>query len=268
MAVTVAPDTRVRLSLDELDGIALAGGPSGAAVESASTGDAVQWDTSEPLKPSACPDQLTVTWEMAGVEVSATVDVVSTRYCTLDEVRGYRPESYGNVLSKLTDEQLFQARARAEEVIEREAHRHFQPVVRMAVTDRPNCSPCSLAMSGEGAVFDIRRVLRATDQDGKAVNVTRATDTQLDVRQLGFGKMAEVALVCGMAATPAEMRDAVAALASWYLIPSANPENATSTSTEAGVMNFVIGGVSGAATSLPEVNALIERYGMREYRVR
>ena len=54
------------------------------------------------------------------------------------------------------------------------------------------------------------------------------------------------------------------ALAAWYLAPKSGPENATSTSTDAGVLRFVVGGVGGAPTSLPEVNALISRYGFRD----
>lgn len=32
-------------------------------------------------------------------------------------------------------------------------------------------------------------------------------------------------------------------------------------------MRFIVGGVDGAATSIPEVNAFIERYGLRDWQV-
>ena len=90
----------------------------------------------------------------------------------------------------------------------------------------------------------------------------------LDVRELGMNKFAEVVVECGMKPTPPEVKSAVVSLAAWYLTDHAMPDNATSANTDLGFMRFVVGGVDGAATSIPEVNAVIERYGLRDYKVR
>lgn len=269
---TVAPDTRTRLAVDELDGISLTGEPSSAAAEYASTGETAEWDTSDPFTAGpglrSLPDLVTVTWEIAKMKVSAQLDIVSQRYCTLDELKGYRSNQYH--LEEFPDEELFSTRARAEEVIERECNRVLQPVVRTGVVDRPNCTTTSVPIMDGASPFDLRDVLLATGQDGQRLDVRPTSETALDVSGVPVRQMARVSVLTGMPRIPEEARAAVLALAAWYLVPSVNPENASATSmnTEAGVVNFVVGGVGGAATSLPEVNALIERYGLRKYMVR
>jgi hypothetical protein len=264
------PSERTRVSLVELaGGVTLEGSPSAATAVSARTGK------EESLTPSdeggfiptvsAAPELLTLTWEVAGAAVTAQLDVVASRYCSHDDVRGYRAEEYQ--LGDTPDEDVAEAIARAEEVIEHAAHRAFQPVCRTCTVDRPNCTPSTLAMTGDGTAADIRSVVRATGQDGEAVYVGCIDSCRLDVSNLPPRTFAEVVLIMGMDPTPSDVRSAVTALAAWYLSPSNRPENATSESTDAGVLNFVIGGVDGAPTSLPEVNALIERHGLRDWRV-
>lgn len=111
---------------------------------------------------------------------------------------------------------------------------------------------------------DLVRVSRAVSEGGRAVPVRVSSPTTLDVSSLPHHGWAECAVVLGMRETPSEYAAAVLALAAWYLAPKSGPENATSTSTDAGVLRFVVGGVGGAPTSLPEVNALISRYGFRD----
>lgn len=253
------PDTRTRVALDELAGVSLAGGPGTAAVTRLSDGSSSEWDASAPLAAASCPDLLTVEWEVSGARVSSEVDVVASRVVSLDEIRTYRPTEYA--LGDSTDEQLWAARARAEEVIERESRRHFQPVMRPAFVDRPNCTTRAVPMVDGSLAHDLVRVSRAVSEGGRAVPVRVSSPTTLDVSSLPHHGWAECAVVLGMRETPSEYAAAVLALAAWYLAPKSGPENATSTSTDAGVLRFVVGGVGGAPTSLPEVNALISRYG-------
>ena len=256
----VEPDKRVRVALDETDGVAFAGGPSSVSMTRASDGETVEW-TGGALPLKSVPDLIDCEWELSGVTVRAQLDVVSRRYCSLDAIRAYRPDEY--MLADAPDAEVEEARARAEETVEGAARRVFQPVLRRAWVDRPNCRTRTCPIADGERVSDIRRAVSATLPDGSPVPVRVLSGVELGVGSLPIGSMAEVVVECGMERTPEEVSNAVKALACWYLLPKAGPENSTSTSTEAGVLNFVIGGVAGAATSLPEVNAVIERCGMR-----
>ena len=254
------PNTRLRRSLGELDSIELTGGPSKAVVTYASDASSAEW-TGGPVELKACPDLLTFEWEMSGVKVSAQLDVVASSYCSVEDIKGYRSDVYDN--GELGDPAVMAARSRAIEVIEREAGRYMQPVMRVGVVDRPNCTHTSVPLVEGRMASDIIASVRATGQDGSSLTVRKASEVSLDVIGVPVGEFAEVALVMGLNPTPSEMRDAVVALASYFLAPKAGPENASSMSTEAGVVNYVLAGVGGAATSLPEVNAVIARYGLR-----
>lgn len=256
----IEPNTRLRCSLAELDLLGLSGGPSAALVRYASDGSEEQWSGGK-FTPKSCPDLLTVEWELGGVNVSAQIDVVASSYCSLADIKGYRSDVYEN--EALVDEIVMAARSRAIEVIEREAGRFLQPVMRVGVVDRPNCSNMSIPFVEGRMATDIIAPVRATGQDGGSLTVRKATEVSLDVIGVPVGEFAEVAIVMGLNPTPSEMRDAVVALASYFLAPKAGPENASSMSTEAGVVNYVLAGVGGAATSLPEVNAVISRYGLK-----
>lgn len=264
------PSERTRVALPELaEGLSIDGGPSTCTVTAATTGTSYEAVPGEDglfrFAVTRAPELLQVEWEVSGARVVAEVDVVASRYCTTEDVRTYRADQYQ--LEDEDDASVLHAISRAEEVIEHEAHRFFQPVVRRVTVDRPNCTPTTLGMTGDGTASDVRNVLRATDQDGNAVYVGRASACTFDVSNLRPRTFAEAVVEMGMCPTPAEVHAAVTALAAWYLAPSNRPENATSETTELGVLGFVIGGVNGAATSLPEVNALIDRYGQRDYRV-
>ena len=257
---TLAPNTRTRVSLSELSTLTI--GAETATLAFLSDGTSTEWKVGEALPVHACPELVTVTWAVSGVTVSAEVDVVATRYCTLDEIRWYRSEQYG--LSNRTDAEVWVARQHAEEVIERAANRFFQPVMRKGFVDRPNCTTAAQPLISGAAPRDISSVARAWDADGNTVSVGVSGQTALDVSGIRPHWAANVALVMGMSTTPVEVHDAVVALAAWYLVPKASPDNATSESTDSGVLRFVIGGVDGAPTSLPEVNALVQRYGFRD----
>lgn len=250
----LAPNTRTRVALTELDGVTIQGSPAQAALSYLSDGSTATWDTSEAIALKTCPDLVTVSWEISGVTVKAELDIVATRYCTIDEIKEYRPGEYA--LGNTPDTDVWNARARAEEVIEGAAYRYFQPVMRRASVRRVNCCTTGAAtVDGERRAYDIQEVV------GESKATKGASATVLNIASVPMHASEEVTLVLGMANTPLEMHDAVRALACWYLVPSAGPENATSTSTDSGVLRFVVGGVDGAATSLPEVNAVISRYG-------
>lgn len=263
--VELSPNTTVRVSLAELAGVSFAGDPSSVTLRYATTGDSEELASGEPVTVHSCPELVTCEWEYMGVMVEAQLDVVPTCYCTLDEIRAYRMESYQN--DEADDASVFEVRSRAIETIEREANRYFQPVVRPASVDRPNCSPNSLPFVAGGIANDIMSVLRSVRSDGFPLNVRVATVASLDVSCMRPGETAEAVLMLGMPRTPSEVRDAVIALAAYYLSPKAGADNATSMSTDAGVINYITAGVGGAATSLPEVNAVIQRYGVRSYMV-
>lgn len=260
----VAPDTRIRLSLEELDGVSFKGGPDSVELDFAASGERAEVDPECGVKPTVCPELVTCTWELDGVRVSAQIDVVADSYCTLGEIRAYRSDQYAN--TDVIDSDVMLARSRAIEVIEREANRYFQPVVRTGSVDRPNCSRTSIPFIDGGICADIIGVVGA-ESSGLPVRVDVATTVSLCVPGVPVGGYADVVLKLGMKPTPVEVRAAVVALAAYYLVPKAGPDNATSESTEAGVINYIVAGVGGAATSLPEVNAVISRYGVRNYLV-
>lgn len=260
---TVAPDTRLRLSAAELSGLAFSGGPATVSVTDLATGDSEDVEAGEggalDVPCPSVPRLLRATWLAGGAEVSAELDVVAAQVCSVEDVRSWRSDEYE---IRASDEELFEARARAVGVIEAEMGRPLQPVMRMGVIDRPNCTGSPQMVMGEGGYADsLMRVVSARMGDGRPVSLPRRPGSaRLDVRALRVGEMAEVAYVCGMPVPP-EARDAVRALAAWYLTPHATPDNATSTSSDVGTFSIVVAGVSGAATSLPEVNALIRRHG-------
>ena len=267
--MALAPDSRTRLSIEQCETVSLEGEPTGATVSYASGAEPVEVEVeggrlSLPLR--TAPDLIEVAWDYSGVNVSATVEVVTTRYCTVQDVLNHRPDE--NLLDGVDDATIQAAIDRAEHVIEAEANRVFQPVLMRGVTDRPNCRTSSLVLLGEFTASDMRSVVSAKDQDGNPVNLRVCNPSLLDVRDFGVSKFAEVVVECGMKPTPPEVKSAVVSLAAWYLTDHAMPDNATSASTDLGFMRFVVGGVDGAATSIPEVNAVIERYGLQDFKVR
>lgn len=267
--MALAPDSRKRLSIAQCTDVEFDGNPDSVTISYASGAEQVEvkgegGKFSLPL--STLPELLDVSWSMDGVTVTAQIEVVAARYCTVEDVRAHRADE--NLLENVDDATIQDAIDRAEHVIETEAHRVFQPVLMRGVTDRPSCRVSSIVFVGDSTAADMRSVVSAKDQDGNNVTLRVCNSVLLDVRELGMNKFAEVVVECGMKPTPPEVKSAVVSLAAWYLTDHAMPDNATSASTDLGFMRFVVGGVDGAATSIPEVNAVIERYGIRDYKVR
>lgn len=269
----VAPDTTTRLSLDELAGLTFAWSPASVRLSFLSDGTELEWDgpfgdqdVSLPLS-GRCPELVRCEWEISGVTVSAALDVVAQRVCSIEDIKWYRPREYD--LSEVPDYRAFAARARAEEVIERESGRWLQPVLRAGWADRPTCRTTTLLTCGDRTAYDLERVVRAEYAGGgdAPVSVLRSNRCVLNVRDMRPGTAATVIVDAGMRPISAEAHDAVMLLASWMLMPRVASDNATSESTDYGTFRLVVGGVGGAATSLPEVNAFIERIRVRDWQV-
>lgn len=251
----VKPDTRTRLSLDELDGVTFQGGPSSVSVRRMSDGSEV-----DSASVSRVPERLECSWELAGVRVSAVIDVVSRAYCTLREIRDYRADEYQNATA--SDSDVVSARQRAIEVIENECGRFLQPVLGVGFVDRPTCRTTTVPIVDGSMAADVASVVRAQYPDGSDAPVLALGGSCVSVAGMPCGSSAIAVLDMGLRSVPEEMRGAVIALAANYLVPKAGPENATSQATEAGMLNFIVAGVNGAATSVPDVNAVIQRYGL------
>lgn len=258
----VSPDTLTRVSPSEAGKLSFEGSPSSVALHYASDGSDSESASGVPVK--SAPDLVTATWDAGGFEAVAMIEVVASRYCSLGSILSYRQSTYQ--LNSLYDEdsdELWDARAKAEEVIERSCHRALQPVMRVGFVDRPNCTTRNMVLGPDGYDPDVVGVVSG----GYSIKQARPGSPYVDVSGMPYGAATEIVYVSGLRTIPPEAGEAVRALAAWYLSPKVEPDNATTTTTEVGVLSYVIGGVDGAATSIPEVNALIERYGRKDLKV-
>lgn len=265
--LTVSANTRNRVALADLGEVAVEGNPATVSVTRLSDGETVVWNAGETIPAAASPDFLNLAWAINGIKVEAQVEVVSSNYCSLDDIRAYRSSEYQ--LSGTSDEDVSNARAHAVEVIEQECHRFFIPVLREALIERTNCTAAKYPVVIDGYANDLQEIVSAVFTDnGANAPVTLATKSTVNVSDLKVNRPVSAVVRLGLGYTPQEIKDAVIALAAWYLVPRAAPDNAISTSTDAGVLRYVVSGISGAETSLPEVNAAIQRWGIQDYYVR
>lgn len=264
----VLSDTRQRLSVGQLGSLSFEGDPSEVRVTDLATGDEVQTSNADAgsfsVSTPGVPRLLSAEWEVDGDRYSAELDVVSRRFCSPEDVIGWRKDEYQLDLELDTASDVV-ARAidSAEATIEEACHRAMQRVMRLGYVDR--CCRTRVLVSAEGG-YDpcLSAIVSARREDGSVADVRQARpgSPYVDVSRLPMGAAATIAYVTGMERIPPEMHDAVCALAAWSLSHHGAPDNATSASTDVGVINYVVAGVSGAATSLPEVNALIARYAL------
>lgn len=265
--LTVSANTRNRVALADLGEVAIEGSPATVSVTRLSDGETVVWNAGETIPVAASPDFLNLAWDINGIKVEAQVEVASSNYCSLDDIRAYRSSEYQ--LSGTSDEDVINARSHAVDVIERECHRFFIPVLREALIERTNCTAAKYPVVVDGFANDINEIINPRYMDSGAVaNVKFGSSSTVNVSNVKVNRPVQAVLKLGLGYVPQEIKDAVIALAAWYLVPRAAPDNAISTSTDAGVLRYVVGGVSGAETSLPEVNAAIQRWGIRDYYVR
>ena len=252
---SLAPDTCIRLDLTELSGVSVTGAPERVAFSSYDgTATEVEGEggTFDVPAPPSAPWEYAVSWEIGGVEVGAAVQVIAYHPVTVSGLKAYRPDMYQ--LSSSSDDELFEGRARAVEQFERAAKRCFVPVME-TVAVRVSCEqPQPLP------VCDVLRVLAATCE-GEPVGFELTSDCRACV-DAEPGALVLATLVHGKAICPTEVSDAVTALAAWNLTPSQVPDNVLSESTDAGTLRYAVSGRDGA-TALPEVNAVIDRWGRK-----
>lgn len=265
--LAVFANTRNRVTIADLSEVVFGGNPATVSVTRLSDGETVELTVGERFPATVCPDFFTIKWEIDGLLVSAQLDLASSQYCTLDDIRSYRAGTYE--LGAETDDTIASARAHATEVIERECERYFTPVLREALIERTNCTAAKVPIVEGGIGHDITSVVRGTYiNSGNTAPVTLSSSVSVNVSACKVHEPICGVLQLGVGYIPSEIKDAVIALAAWYLVPKAAPDNATSTSTDAGVLRFVVGGVGDAETSLPEVNAAIKRWGTKAVYVR
>lgn len=257
----VQPGSIVRLSVDELTGVSFTGRPSSISVTDAASGETSESGAdgaSFALSTSEQPNILRVAWDNDGVAASAAISVVQSHYCTLDDVRDYRRDEYQNGVAD--DESVFAARSRAESVIDNETRRHFIPVMEDCIVSCSGSRVSARTRVGGIPVHDITACKSASFKplyDGADLLMPMEYD---------LPPYAQFPIVSGLPFVPQEIRDATVALAAWFLAPKAEPDNATSMTSDMGTVNFVVSGINGA-TSLPEVNAAIKRYGRIDYAI-
>lgn len=271
--LTVSANTRHRVAIEDLSEVAIKGNPATVSVTRLSDGETVAWEyDSESEKypkfpATVCPDFFILEWAIDGINVQAQLELVATQYCELDEIRNYRKDEYQ--LTGVSDELVYAARASAVEGIEEACRRYFVPVVREALIERTNCTMAKYPVVIEGFANDLIKVVRSSYMDtGANVQVTVQSKSTVNVAKVKPHCPVEAVLQLGVGYIPQEVHDAVIALAAYRLVPKVGPENATSQSTDAGVLRFVTASVSGAETSLPEVNAVINRWAIDDYYVR
>lgn len=264
----VLSDTRQRLSVGQLGSLSFEGDPSEVRVTDLATGSEVMASDAEggrfSVDSPGVPRLLHAEWESDGDRLSAQLDVVARRYCSPADVLAWRRDEYQlDVELDNASDAVALAIDSAEATIEEACHHAMQPVMRLGYVDR--CCRTRVLVSGDGG-YDpcLSAIVSARREDGSVADVrqVRPGSPYVDVSRLPMGAAATVAYVTGMDRIPPEMHDAVCSLAAWSLSHHGAPDNATSASTDVGVINYVVAGVSGAATSLPEVNALISRYAL------
>ncbi len=178
----------------------------------------------------------------------ADVEIIERHYFELDELKGYGDGT--DDFSDRTDDELRAKREKATEVFERAAGRSF--VRRMGTT---------AVYAPQGFVplehCDVERII--------APDYRLVSDCQAEA----IGKPVEgceIVYIYGKRMVPEAVKEAVLALAAYYLRASATPDRATGEATEAGFLRYTIAGRDGA-TGIPEIDAIAEQFGRKRYGV-
>ena len=196
----------------------------------------------------AAPNAVIVEWRASGSQDAAyrnSVEVVDLNYFPLDALKSYGDgrDDFG----ELPDETLWTARQAATDVFEEASHRSFTARIgRCKDYGRDGLIAAS---------HDLREILT----EGYA----QESDSYL--RRAGacgpWPKWVEYTY--GAETMPDAVSSAVLELAAYMLRPSNRPIGATGESTDAGYIHFTTAGRDGA-TSIPEVNAIIQQFGAGE----
>lgn len=237
--IRVAASEAIALKLDvdaSIDSVTLRprlGGEQGLPVE----------DNSFDLPLMKAPDLMRIDWKVGGETMFATYcEVVSRHYFPLDALKGYGDGQ--DEFDELSEEQLFQARQAATEIIERNACRSF--VTRIGRTKDYGRGP--YLQLDHNDVCDLLTEGYRLESDCQA---TRTSCQPLPCW---------VEYIYGYGEVPSQVSRAALELAAYMLRPSNRPIGATGESTDAGFIRFTTAGQDGA-TDIPEVNAAIEQFG-------
>lgn len=243
----VAPDSTTRVAASEAITLKL---EADASIDSATLRPRFGGEQGLPVEDNAielpvmkAPDLLRVDWKVGGETMFCTYcEVVSRHYFTLDALKGYGEGQ--DDFDKLSEEELFQARQAATEVIERNALRSF--VTRIGRTkDYGRGSYLQLDHN------DVRELLTEGYRLESDCQATRTACHPFPCW---------VEYLYGYGEVPAQVSRAALELAAYMLRPSNRPIGATGESTDAGFIRFTTAGQDGA-TDIPEVNAAIEQFG-------
>lgn len=243
----VAPDSTIRVAASEAITLKL---EADASIDSATLRHRFGGEQGLPVEDNAielpvmkAPDLLRIDWKVGAETMFCTYcEVVSRHYFTLDALKGYGEGQ--DDFDTLSEEELFQARQAATEVIERNALRSF--VTRIGRTkDYGRGSYLQLDHN------DVRELLT---EGYRLESDCQATRTACQP----FPCWVEYIYGCGE--VPAQVSRAALELAAYMLRPSNRPIGATGESTDAGFIRFTTAGQDGA-TDIPEVNAAIEQFG-------
>lgn len=243
----VAPDSTIRVAASETVALKL---DVDAEIESATLRPRFGGEQGLPVEGNAvtlplmkAPDIARVCWEVDGETAFTTyLEVVSRHYFTLDQLKGYGDGQ--DEFDQMPEEQLFQARQAATEVIECNACRSF--VSRIGRTKD----------YGRGSYLQL-------DHNDVSELLTDGYRLESDCQAT---RTACVPLPCwveyvyGYGEVPAQVSRAALELAAYMLRPSNRPVGATGESTDAGFIRFTTAGRDGA-TDIPEVNAAIQQFG-------
>ena len=259
--VRVTPGTTVRVAPRDAASLDLGEAAAGAAVAfEPALGEASQATADESGRVAVPaiqpPDLVRVSWEEGGIRAAATLEVVQAHYCELAAILchgapGDTPADHGAI-----EPAAWRARARAEEVIERNANRRFVPTV------------VEQAARADGSVT----LLDWPDASGIEASADEAGDLPAptvypvgDAACVVSGRMGEGTTItyrAGLPGCPDAISAACAELAASYLTPSRIPDRATGESTDAGMPHYTLAGVDGA-TGIPDVDAAIEQFGRK-----
>lgn len=180
---------------------------------------------------------------------TAKVEIIPRHYFELDELKGYGDGT--DDFADKSDAELRAKRQKATEVFERAANRSF--VQRMGTTK---------AYVGNYFVrlnhCDVERVI---SPDCRLID-----DCQVEVIEQPRPDECEIVYIYGARTMPEAVKEAVLALAAYYLRASATPDRATGEATEAGFLRYTIAGRDGA-TGIPEIDAIAEQFGRKRYGV-
>lgn len=190
------------------------------------------------------PNRVTIIWE--GTEGFKTyVDVVDRHYFNLDDLAHYgdgRDNFYD-----LSRDVLYQARQAAVEVFETAAHRSF--VHRYGRTK--DYGRDYLMYLEHNDVYQMLTPGYRLVSDCQVEHVPGNYEP--------FPRWIEY--FYGRDEIPAQVSRAVLELAAYMLRPSNRPLGATGESTDSGYIHFIVSGMNGADTDVPEVNAAISMFG-------